>query len=82
VTAVAAVQGLGSLLLVALVLAPGAAALRLARRLPGALALAAVLAALSGVVGLELSYHLELAAGASIALCAVALAGLASLRPA
>ena len=41
VTTVAAVQGLGNLLLVALVLAPGAAALNLARRLPSILALAA-----------------------------------------
>ena len=48
VTTVAAVQGLGSLLLVALVLAPAAAALVLTRRLPAALALAAALAALSG----------------------------------
>ena len=44
VTTVAAVQGLGNLLLVALILAPGAAALRLCRRLPAALALAAALA--------------------------------------
>jgi ABC-type Mn2+/Zn2+ transport system permease subunit len=71
---VAAVQGLGNLLLVALILAPGAAALNLTGRLPAALAGAAVLAALSGVAGLLASYHLEVAAGASVALCAVALA--------
>ena len=79
VTTVAAVQGLGSLLLVALVLAPAAAALVLTRRLPAALALAAGLAALSGLAGLLLSYHLEVAAGASVALCAVALAVVALL---
>jgi ABC-type Mn2+/Zn2+ transport system permease subunit len=81
VTTVAAVQGLGNLLLVALVLAPAAAALNLAQRLPAILALAGSLAALSGVAGLVVSYQLEIAAGASIALCAVALSGLALLKP-
>ena len=47
-TTVAAVQGLGNLLLVALVLAPAAAALNLAQRLPSILALAAALAAVAG----------------------------------
>jgi ABC-type Mn2+/Zn2+ transport system permease subunit len=81
VTTVAAVQGLGNLLLVALVLAPAAAALALARRLAAVLALSVGLAALAGVAGLLLSYHFEVAAGASVALCAVALAGLALLAP-
>jgi ABC-type Mn2+/Zn2+ transport system permease subunit len=79
-TTVAAAPGLGSLLLVALVLAPGAAALRLAARLPAVLALAALLAAFAGVAGLELSYHAGLAAGASVALCAVALSALTRVR--
>jgi ABC-type Mn2+/Zn2+ transport system permease subunit len=74
-----AVQGLGNLLLVALILAPGAAALNLARRLPAALALAAALAALAGVAGLFLSYRLQIATGASIALCAIATFALALL---
>jgi ABC-type Mn2+/Zn2+ transport system permease subunit len=81
VTTVAAVQGLGNLLLVALVIAPAAAALNLARRLPLALALAGALAAVAGVAGLAASYHFEVAAGASVALAAVALAGLAFLKP-
>ena len=42
------------------------------RRLPAALALAAALAALAGVLGLIVSYHLDVAAGASVALAAVA----------
>ena len=75
------VQGLGNLLVVALVLAPAAAALSLVARLAAALALSVLLAALAGVAGLLVSYHLELAAGASVALCAVALAGLALLVP-
>ena len=80
-TTVAAVQGLGNLLLVALVLAPAAAALNRTRRLPAALALAVGLAALAGVAGLLLSYHLDVAAGASVALCAVAIFLLALVRP-
>src|SRR5689334_17361671 len=79
VTTVAAVQGLGNLLLVALILAPAAAALNLAGRLPQVLAIAAGLAAASGVIGLVVSYELEIAAGASVALAAVATAGLALL---
>jgi ABC-type Mn2+/Zn2+ transport system permease subunit len=81
VTTVAAVQGLGNLLLVALILAPAAAALNLASRLPQILTLAAILAVVSGVVGLVISYQLEIAAGASIALCAIALSALGMLKP-
>jgi ABC-type Mn2+/Zn2+ transport system permease subunit len=77
VTTVAAVQGLGNLLLVALVLAPAAAALSLARRLAAVLALSVALAALAGFAGLLVSFHLEVAAGASVALCAVGVALLA-----
>ncbi len=77
---VAAAPGLGSLLLVALILAPGAAALRLAGRMPAVLALAAAIGALAGLGGLLLSFHLGIAAGASVALCAVAAAGLTALR--
>ncbi|HYH91334.1 MAG TPA: metal ABC transporter permease [Solirubrobacteraceae bacterium] len=69
---VAAAPGLGSLLLVALVIAPAAAALRVTRRLVPALALAAAIAAAAGFGGLALSYYADLAAGASVALCAVA----------
>jgi ABC-type Mn2+/Zn2+ transport system permease subunit len=81
VTTVAAVQGLGNLLLVALILAPAAAALNLARRLPAILAVAAGLAALAGIAGLVISYEFGIAAGASVALCAVALSGFALLKP-
>jgi ABC-type Mn2+/Zn2+ transport system permease subunit len=73
VCTVAAVRGLGNLLLVAMILAPGAAALNLAARLPVALALSALLAAAAGVLGLLASYHWEIAAGAAVALAAVIL---------
>ncbi len=71
-TVLIAVQALGNLLVVAILIAPGAAALRLSRSLPHALALAAGGAAVAGVAGIYLSYWADLAAGASIALCAVA----------
>src|SRR5687767_10157453 len=66
-----AVGALGNLLVVAMLLAPGTAALRLARGLGPSLFLAAGLAVIAGLAGLYASYYLELAAGASIALAAV-----------
>jgi ABC-type Mn2+/Zn2+ transport system permease subunit len=80
ITTVAAVQGLGNLLLIALVLAPATAALNLASRLPAVLAIAGGLAVLSGVAGLIVSYELEIAAGASVALCAVGVSSLSLLK--
>ena len=71
VATVAAAPALGSLLLVALIVAPGAAALQLAARLPAVLALAAGAGGAGRARGLVLSYHLGIAAGASVALCAV-----------
>jgi ABC-type Mn2+/Zn2+ transport system permease subunit len=71
VCTVAAVRGLGNLLVVAMILAPAAAALNVAARLPVALPLAGLLAALSGVLGLIASYHFEVAAGASVALAGI-----------
>jgi ABC-type Mn2+/Zn2+ transport system permease subunit len=79
-TTLVAVQALGNLLVVALIVAPAAAALRFGERLGPALTLSAGLAALSGVAGLYVSYYLDLAAGASIALCAVAIFALSLLE--
>jgi ABC-type Mn2+/Zn2+ transport system permease subunit len=81
VCTVAAVRGLGNLLVVALILAPAAAALNLAGRLGAALVLAAGLAALAGVLGLLASYHWDIAAGASVALAAVAIFGASLAAP-
>jgi ABC-type Mn2+/Zn2+ transport system permease subunit len=67
-----AVQALGNLLVVALLIAPAAAARMLAHRMLPMMALAAALAIVSGIVGLYVSYHLRTAAGASIALAMVA----------
>jgi ABC-type Mn2+/Zn2+ transport system permease subunit len=76
---VTAVRGLGNLLAVALVVAPGAAALNLTRRLAPALVASVAVGALAGVGGLLVSYHWQVAAGASVALCAVALFGVTLL---
>jgi ABC-type Mn2+/Zn2+ transport system permease subunit len=70
---VAAVGGLGTLLVVAFLLAPAATALRLTARLGPALATAAALAIGTGVGGIYLTHYAKLAAGASVALVAVAL---------
>jgi len=78
---VAAVRGMGNLLAVALILAPAAAALNLAARLPAALGLSALLGALAGVLGLLASYHWHIAAGAAVALAAIALFAGSLLMP-
>ena len=62
-----AVQGLGNLLVVAVLVAPAAAARLLTRRLAPMMALAVALGALAGIGGLYLSYYGRVAAGASIA---------------
>ncbi len=79
VALVVAVQGLGNLLVVALLIAPGVAATRLAGRLPVQLATAAAVGAASGAIGVLVSDRLSLAAGASVALtaCLIALAATA-----
>jgi ABC-type Mn2+/Zn2+ transport system permease subunit len=81
VAIVAAVQGLGNLLVLALLAAPAAAAIRTSDRLAVQLRLAAGLGALAGVAGMELSYVADVAAGPSVALVACAIAVLASLWP-
>jgi len=80
----AAVQGLGNLLAVAVLVAPAAAARLLARRLVPTMALAVALGALGGVGGLYLSYYANVAAGAAIAgllVVAYLLARLATATP-
>lgn len=80
-TTLITVQALGNLLVVALIVAPAAAALRCTRHLSTALALAAVLAVVAGAAGLYASHYLEIAAGAAIALAALATFLLALVTP-
>ena len=77
-TLLVAVQQLGNLLVVALVVAPAVAARALTRRLAPMMAAGAAVAAIAAVAGLTASYHLETAAGASVAGALVLGAALAS----
>lgn len=65
---VVSVQGLGNLLVVAVLVGPAAAARRLTERILPMLLLAAAIAVLAGVAGLYASYYLSTAGGASVAL--------------
>jgi|SRR5215211_1678184 len=81
---VVAVQGLGNLLVVALLVAPAASARLVARRMTPMIGLSTVIAVLAGCAGLYLSYHAGTAAGASVAamfvLAYLAAAGAAAVR--
>jgi ABC-type Mn2+/Zn2+ transport system permease subunit len=82
VAVVAAVQGLGNLLVFALLVAPAAAALRVGGSPRGQVLWGALLGASAGVLGLVASAELDIAAGASVALAAVAIFVVAMLaRP-
>jgi zinc/manganese transport system permease protein len=74
VLALAVVVGfrvVGALLVLGLLIAPPAAAALLTRRLPAMMVLGAAFAALSAPLGLLISWHLDVAAGASIVMVAV-----------
>ena len=62
-----AVQGLGNLLVVAVLVAPAAAARHVSRRMAPMMAAAAAIGVAAGVAGLYLSFYAGTAAGASIA---------------
>ena len=74
-----AVQGLGNLLVVAVLVAPASAARLLTRRMGTMLVSSAALAVAAGMAGMYLSYHAGTAAGASVALALVAGYGVAAL---
>ena len=80
-TVVAAVKALGIVLVVAMLVTPGATALLLTGRLSQALPLAALLAAAAAVVGLYLSFYGNVASGASTVLVSTLLFGAALLLP-
>ena len=82
VAVVAAVLSLGNLLVFALLVAPAAAAMRLGQSIRAQLLLAAALGSSAGLLGLFVSAELDVAAGGSVALAAVALYVLAAIaRP-
>jgi ABC-type Mn2+/Zn2+ transport system permease subunit len=74
-----AVQGLGNLLVVAVLVGPAACARAITTRMSTMMVTAAAIATLSGIGGLYLSYYARTAAGASIALTICAVYALALL---
>jgi len=68
VSIVIALQTVGVALMVAMLVTPAASAYLLTRRLPVMMALAAGIASLSGIIGLYLSFYLNIASGAAIVL--------------
>lgn len=70
VTIVTALQVVGIALMLAMFVTPAAAASLLTRRLPTMMGVAAVIGAVSGVVGLYASYYLNVASGPAVVLVA------------
>ncbi len=70
VTVAVSLQTVGVALMVAMLVTPAATAYLLTQRLPMMMMLSAIFAALSGVIGLYLSYYLSIASGAAIVLTA------------
>lgn len=70
-TIVSSFKAVGTLLVFALITAPAASAVQLVRRVPLVLVSAVAFAELSVVVGLLLSWHMDLAPGAAMATTAV-----------
>ncbi len=88
VTIVVALQVVGVALMLAVLVTPAATASFLTRRLPSMMAVAATIGAFSGVVGVYVSYYLNIASGPAVVLVAtliflivLALTGLRARRP-
>ena len=75
-TIVVSLSAVGNILVVAMLVTPAATARLLTDRLPVMLALSAAIGTLSGVVGLVVSFHADVAAGGTIVLVATILFGL------
>jgi manganese/iron transport system permease protein len=75
-TIVVSLSAVGNILVVAMLVTPAATARLLTDRLPVMLALSAAIGTLSGVVGLVVSFHADVAAGGTIVLVATVLFGL------
>jgi ABC-type Mn2+/Zn2+ transport system permease subunit len=76
-----AVQGLGSLLVLAVIVAPPVAVRRHTRTPGRAMLAGAAVAVLAGAIGIEVSFHAGSAAGASVALALCAAAALGAAVP-
>ena len=71
-TIVVSIQTVGVTLVAAMLVTPGATAYLLTRRLPAMMTVAALIGAGSSVVGLYVSYYLNIASGAAVVLVATA----------
>jgi len=72
VTVVVSLQTVGIGLMLAMLVVPASTAFLLTRRLPAMIGLGAILGALSGVIGLYLSYYWSIASGAAVVLVSIA----------
>ncbi|HMX72453.1 MAG TPA: metal ABC transporter permease [Solirubrobacterales bacterium] len=79
VTVLIGVQGLGNLLVAAILVGPAAAARLLTSRMGSMIGISVAVAVASGIAGLYLSFHGRIAAGAAIVICLVAAWLLAAL---
>jgi ABC-type Mn2+/Zn2+ transport system permease subunit len=77
-TVVASFQTVGTLLVLGMLVAPAATGALFGRRISTVVCIAAVVGVVSSYVGLLVSYHADLAAGASIVLSAVVVFALAA----
>jgi ABC-type Mn2+/Zn2+ transport system permease subunit len=71
ITVIASFQTVGTLLVLGMLIAPAATGSLFARRIESMMLIAALVGSLSTYIGLLVSYHYDLAAGASIVLTAV-----------
>ena len=71
ITVIASFQTVGTLLVLGMLIAPAATGSLFARRVESMMLIAALVGSLSTYIGLLISYHYDLAAGASIVLTAV-----------
>lgn len=79
VTIILSLQTVGVALMSAMLVTPAAAAHLLSRRLPVIMGLAALIGALSAIIGLYLSFYVNIASGPAIVLVCTAIFGLAFL---
>ena len=79
ITVIASFQTVGTLLVLGMLIAPAATGSLFARRIESMMFIAAIVGSLSTYIGLLISYHYDLAAGASIVLTAVVIFALAAI---
>ena len=79
ITVVASFQTVGTLLVLGMLIAPAATGALFARRISSMMTIAAIVGTLSTYIGLLLSYHFDVAAGATIVLTAVMFFALTAL---